>query len=667
VQTFINYVIIGIPIGCVFALVAISLVLTYKTSGVFNLAFGAQALLSAAVYYVLRVRHEWPLIAAFAVAVLVVSPLFGLLLDRAVFRYLRGASPIGKLVSALGLLIAVPQIVLIWLGPGPTFGIVGIWWNDNALYHFSDYTLDGKQMAILVATFAAVLGLGALFRWTAIGLRMRAVVESPRLTELAGVNADRSSATAWMLSSVMAGVAGVLLAPYSVNLNVNDFTTLLVSAIAAAAFARLVSIPMALLGGLVLGVAQSLLAGYLPPASLLARNLRPALPFLALFLLLIFWPGLRNRREATDPLAAADPPPPSLASATRGALLTRGTHVTGALFVAALVWIALFVADSYWLSLLTGVLVYSVIFLSITVITGMAGEISLCQTAFAGIGAFTTAQLATSAGMSVIAGLVIGALLATAVGALLAIPALRLAGIYLSLATLAFALLFDNLLAPLSWLGRSQNPLRVPRPVIGPFDLADDKSFFVFCLVILVLVGILVIFVRRGTTGHYLDALRGSETAAQSIGINPARMKILAFALSAGIAGLGGSLLAMKSGLANPVDYTYFFGFVFVAVVVSTGARTVEGAVNAGFFFVLLPEFQSQLGLSPGWVFVLFGIGAIQYAKHPEGTLEFGKRRSLAFFQRQIDRIQARRGNGGSTPGGDIAGPTPATPAGVKS
>ena len=142
--------------------------------------------------------------------------------------------------------------------------------------------------------------------------------------------------------------------------------------------------------------------------------------------------------------------------------------------------------------------------------------------------------------------MIVGAVVAAAVGALLAIPVLRLAGIYLSLATLAFALMFEYVLVPVGWIGGGVTPVRVPRPVIGPFDLSNDKSFFVFCLIVLAIVSVLVIFVRRGTTGHYLDALRGSETAAQSIGINPAKAKIVAFALSAGIAGLGGGLLAMQ-------------------------------------------------------------------------------------------------------------------------
>ena len=326
---FIKYVIEGIPLGCVFALVAIGLVLTYKTSGVFNLAFGAQAYVAAVLFYELRIRNDWSTLPAFLVVVLIASPLMGLLLELLIFRHLRTASPLAKLVSSLGLLVAVPQFVQILLGTEPTFGVVGIWWNDDALYHFGDYVLDGKEMAVIVSTVVAVVLLGVLFRFLPIGLRMRAVVESPRMTELAGVDADRVSAFSWMLSSLFAGLAGVLLAPLYASLAPQNFTTLLVAAIAAAAFARLTSIPLALLGGILLGVAQALLAGYLPPASLLAQNLRPSLPFAALFLLLLFWPGLRTATASRDPLSGVDPPPMAPAAATRSPALTMATRVFG--------------------------------------------------------------------------------------------------------------------------------------------------------------------------------------------------------------------------------------------------------------------------------------------------------------------------------------------------
>src|SRR5689334_24740684 len=155
----VGYIIRGIPFGCVFALVAIGLVLTYKTSGVFNLAFAAQAFASAAVYYDLKARHEWPIIPAFLIAVVVVGPLIGFILDRALYRHLRTAPAIAKLVTSLGLLVAMPEIVKLWFGDGPAFGPPTIWPNQFGIYTFGDYVLDGNQVATLIATAVAVLGL----------------------------------------------------------------------------------------------------------------------------------------------------------------------------------------------------------------------------------------------------------------------------------------------------------------------------------------------------------------------------------------------------------------------------------------------------------------------------------------------------------------------------
>ncbi|MBM3674761.1 MAG: ABC transporter permease [Actinobacteria bacterium] len=659
-----TYVIKGVPLGCVFALLAIGLVLTYKTSGVFNLAFGAQAFLAAAVYYDVRVRHGWPTLPAFSFAVLVVSPLVGLLLERLIFRYLRTASPLAKLVSALGLLVALPSIVQLWLGKGQTFGVVGIWWDDNALYRFGDFVLDGKQMAILVCTGAAVVALGLLFRYAPIGLRMRAVVESPRMTELAGVNADRVGGFSWMLSSLFAGLAGVLLAPSFAQLGANDFTTLLVAAIAAAAFARLTSIPLALLGGILLGVGQALLAGYLPPASLLARNLRPSLPFIALFLLLLFWPGLRTATQSKDPMAGVDPPPLPPAAEERSHLLTVGTRVFGVVVFGVLVLLSLTTFSSYWLLIFTQAAVYSTIFLSITVITGMGGQVSLAQATFAGIGAFATAQIVDTWGFAVLPTMLVGALVAAVIGALLAVPALRLGGLFLSLGTLAFALMFQYVLVPMEWVGGGLTPLEMPRPA----GLDDDKAFFLFCIAVLAVVSVIVILIRKGTTGQFLDALRGSEVAAQSIGINPVRSKILVFAVSAGIAGLGGALLSMQEGEANPVRFEYTWGLFFVVIVVTLGARTVEGAINAGLGFMLMPEVLKWVGLPASWQFVVFGLGAITYAKYPDGVLEANKRKSLAFIDRHLPkRFRTGPDRGGPGAAAPVAPADVAVPTGGAS
>jgi branched-chain amino acid transport system permease protein len=231
--------------------------------------------------------------------------------------------------------------------------------------------------------------------------------------------------------------------------------------------------------------------------------------------------------------------------------------------------------------------------------------------------------------------MLIGAAMAAVVGGLLAVPALRLGGIFLALATLAFAMMFDSIFAPLDWVSGGQLPTRVARPSF----LAGDRAFLFFALGMLVVVAIGVILVRKGTTGRYLQALRGSETAATAIGINPARSRVVAFALSAGIAGLGGGLLAIHETQSNyQANFSVLFGLFWVVIVVSLGARTVEGAVQAGLAFAFVPEILKNLGLSPAYQFIGFGLLAITFAKHPEGVVEFNKRRSLEAVQRFLTR-----------------------------
>ncbi len=637
VDELIGYVVRGIPFGCVFGLLAVGLVLTYKTSGVFNLAFAAQAFASAAAFYTLRKDDEWGILPAFIVSVVVLAPLIGFVLDRFLFRHLRTASTLAKLVTSLGLLVAAPEIIRqVWFGSDTKYSPPSIWpgGDFDLLFQGKVYAMDGNQAATMIITVLVVVGLTALFRYSAIGLRMRAVVESPRMTALVGVNPDRVSAFAWMLSSFIAGLAGVLLAPLFAQTEPNSFTTLLVAAIAAAAFARLTSIPLALLGGLLLGILQGILAGYLPPASILATGLRPSLPFVALFLLLLFWPGLRQKAELTDPLSGVDPPPPGLAAAERSRGLTITTHAVGTTFVVVAFVVTLTTLNTVWLGNVTTAVVYALIFLSIVVITGMGGQISLCQASFAAVGGFATAQLADNLGSPLLS-LVVGVIFAMVVGALLALPSLRLGGLYLALATLAFALMFDSVVVPIKAVGGGQLPTAISRPDF----LENDRAFFVFAAALLAVVSIFVILIRRGTTGKFLDALRGSETAAASLGISQARSRVIAFALSAGIAGLGGGLLTIYEEQANyGKNFSPFFGLFWVVLVVTLGSRTVEGAIVAGLAFALFPELLELLGLPAGFQFVLFGLTAITYARHPEGLVEFGKRRQLESIQRLLDR-----------------------------
>jgi ABC-type branched-subunit amino acid transport system permease subunit len=606
------------------------------------------------VFYDVRTRHEWPLLPAFVLAVVVVGPLIGLLLDRLLFRHLRTASPVAKLVVSLGLLVALPEIVKLWFGKAPAYNPPSVSPDPDRIFRFGDYALDGNDVATIVLTVASVVGLTLLFRYSSIGLKMRAVVESPRMTELNGINADRVGSFAWMLSSLFAGLAGVLLAPLFAQVEANSFFTLLVAALAAAAFGKMTSIPLTFLGGILLGIAQQVLAGTLPRDSILATGLRPSLPFIALILLLLFWPGLRQGRPVADPLAGVDPPPPAPAAVDRSRGMTIVTRAVALAAAAAFLVVSMTVLDDFWLGRMQTAVILGVIFLSITVVTGMGGIVSLCQATFAAIGGFATAQLVDRAGFDVLTAALVAAAIAAAVGVVIALPALRLRGIYLALVTLAFAIMFENILVPQEWVSGGTRSLRVPRPTIGPVDFEDERAFLLLAIVCLVVVSLFVVLIRSGTTGRFLDALRGSETAARSIGINPVRSTFLVFAISAGIAGFGGGLLATQQKLVNyQANYYFFWGLVWVVLVVTMGARSVQAAITAGFAFVLMRELLVELGISPEVGIVLFGLGALTYARHPEGIVEAQTRRALA----AINRLTSR--DGAAPPSGPPPSTTP--------
>lgn len=670
-----EYAVRGIPIGCVFALLAVGLVLTYKTSGVFNLAFAAQAYASAVVFYETRKVHEWPLVPAALLSIVVVGPAIGVILDRFLYRHQRTAGSLAKLISSLGLLVAMPEIVRLIFGTDSKKNPPALWWvkrTDDFLWPpGSRFVLDAGQIATLALTAVVVVALAVMFSRGGIGLRMRAVVESPRLVQLQGIDASRVSLFSWVLSSLLAGLAGVLIAPLFAQLNSLDFFTLLVAAIAACVIGSLTNIVAAFIGGVGLGILQAELAGFLPTDSILATGLRPGLPFVVLFVLLLFRRTARTSHEITDPLAGVDPPPPVPASSLRPGWMTMGTRAFAVTVAALGLAVSLFVLDDFWLSLVTGGVVLAVILLSIVLTTGVGGTISLCQASFAAIGALTTAQLVTNFGMSVLVAMVVGAVLAAAVGAVLSLPVIRLAGIYPALATLAFALMFESVLVPLSWVSGGATPLTVPRPLIGPVDFASDRPFLILSVVCLIVLSLAVIAIRQGTTGRFLDAIRASEPAASAVGIDPIRPRVVAFVAGAGVAGFGGGLLASFNGQANySGNFSFYVGLVWLVLVITAGYRSVQAAVMSGITFYVFPQLLDRLFSWPGhylashpevsgiqqsvldfvkpeWslgvAFILFGLGALTYARHPEGIIEAQTSLSIRRILARVERIKERK------------------------
>jgi branched-subunit amino acid ABC-type transport system permease component len=641
-EQFLGFALPGVPYGCTYALVAVCLVLTYQATGVFNFAFGAQAFASAFIFTYLTQYHNWTGWEAFLLTVVVMGPVVGWAFDRFLFRRIPNSNSTAKLVCSLALLVGIPELLTVIFGPQNLDATATIFpfFNPNVVYFtLAGTPFNGIYTAMISVTVVVLILLTILLRYTSLGLQMRGAVESRRLVQLDGVNANGVVAVAWIVSSFMASLAGVVLAPGFGAFNSDEFVTLTVTAIAAAAWALLRSLPIAAGVAVLIGVLTTVLQGYIPPDSFWNAAVVPSLPFFAIAAALLILPGMRNLDSSRDPLATIDPPPPPIAAAARAPTMDRIIRtlwwvLLAGFCVSMLTWIPV-----TWESVFNNGLTLSVILLSVTLITGMAGQLSLCQATFAGIGAFTAAVVSVHLGFNFLIGGLIGAVIAAIVAVVLALLSLRLRGLGLALMTLAAALLFDNTAFNDIWVtgGAQGTSLKAQWLGTSAFFSFNGHAMFLLAMSVLIVAVVIVLQVRKGTVGRNLAAMRGSETATAGLGVNPTWQRIVVFALSGAIAGVGGVLYSIQQQHVSPVDWNTSFSLVLVVLVVTTSMSTVEGAIQAGIgLFVVeqvLTYLPSRLGGS-SLTIVLFAFGALQYAQHPEGVLEFQKRRSTLRFER---------------------------------
>ncbi len=657
-EHFLGFAIPGVPYGCTYAIVAVGLVLTYQATGVFNFAYGAQAYVSAFLFTRFVQIQHLPVWLSFVLTVVLLGPLIGLALDRFLFRKIANTNTIAKLVTGITLFVGIPAILAVLFGSANQYNPPSILFNPNTVYfRIAGTPVNGIYLTTVLTTVVVLVALGVLLRFSNLGLQMRGAVESRRLIELDGVNAGRVVAVAWAISGFLAGLAGVLLAPIYGQLQFDDYAALMVAAFAAAAWAVLRSLTLAALVGVAMGVVTTILQGYLPVGSVWSSALFTSLPFIVLVAALMIVPGLRTLDRAKDPLSSVDPPtPPSIAS-LRAPQLDRVVRILwyillGAFVVSMLTWL-----PTTWENVFNAGMAYSVVFLSITLITGMGGQLSLVQATFAGIGAFTAAQLANHLGLNFFLGGLVGAVIAAAVAVVLGFASVRLRGLGLALLTIAAALFFDNTVFPQALSGASGQSISIKSSWVS-FGVLDPNghAFFVLAMVVLLVCIAGVKLVHRGTTGRFLGAIRGSETGASGMGINLTWQHVLIFALAGLVAGVGGTLEVLQQQSVSPGLFNYQFSLVIVVLVVTTGARSVEGALQAAFGFVILSKILSLLPARLGGnslVVVLFAFGALTYAAHPEGILEYQKRRWTLRFERMIFHTDPLApGTGPVVPGG---------------
>jgi branched-chain amino acid transport system permease protein len=631
-QVLIRTLLLGIVSGSVYALASTGLVLTYKTSGILNFGYGAVTLFTSFIYWHLTTQWGIPVWPAALIVLVIVAPLIGIFLDTQLFRRLEGQPAIINIIATVGLFVLLRGVVqVIWHGEShsdvPSLFPVG------SVRKFG-VVIGSDQIGVFLVAAAAAIGLGALLRFTKIGVAFRAVVNNRPVAGLMAINTGFVSGLAWALSISFAALTGILLTP-RLFLDINFLPPFIIAfVLGAAVVGYMRSLPLAYAGGIMLGVIESLLVQYAPKSGVLS-NLRDSTPFIFIAVAVIVAPkALRLAGGGQSFVVRTREIATRLSDRARLNMVIGGT---------ALMLVAPLVLSGSWILALASGMTFIIIFLSLVVLTGYSGQISLGHTAFMGIAAFTSAHLATRfTGASGWLAVLIGSLAAVPAGALVGFLAVRLQGLYLALITLAFAFMTQSLLFGDTRVSGGEGGIAILRPT----GAESDTSFYYAMVAIVALCAWLAVNLRTGRTGRILAGMRDSETACRALGIPVTKYKVLIFSLSAWMAGLGGIVSSMILQQANTRSFLPFFSLFYVTIAVVGGIFHVGGAIVAGLLQGVYFKLAQAVPVLNDLQFILFGLGAtLALAKNPEGMIGELRRGAAA-----IQILASRRGRRGTQP-----------------
>ncbi len=630
---FLAYTVLGVCLGSIYAIAAAGLIVTYTTSGIFNFAHGAVGMLSAIFYWQLHSEQGgWGMnsLLAAIITVVVFAPLVGALLEILVIRGLEGTSEITKLVTPVAMLLALNGIAT-W-----------IWFRDINTPHVPEsfFGLDGAKVFGQFVSYHQMIGVGlsilvagflyVLLRKTRLGVTMRATVDDRSLLMLNGGSPTRMSLAAWAIGSGLAGLAGVLLSPQLGNLTVFALTLLVFDAYPSALAGRLRSVPLAYAGAIAIGLVVNYWQWISEAGTkwVAFKTLSSALPALLLFVVLLLLPQDRLRGTVITRTREHFRVP-----SMRQSFLWGGVMIVTVLMLQALM------VNSAVITLSNGIAL-GLISISLVLLTGYAGEINLAAYTFAGIATIVAWQFdvgpngnATQTSLS-LGAIVLATLVCAAVGALIALPALRLRGLYLGLATFAFAVVVDVMVirqaAPIDvnlfgWKFQlnffTNGSLTVPRPNWFGIDFVkSQRNFLMLMTVLFVVIGIGLIALRRSAFGRMIVAMRDSPAACATLGLNIVQLKLAVFTLSSAIAGLGGLMwAAQQRNLTNQGTFQVFASLTLFMIAVVGGIGYVSGALLAGIFLsvlgVVMPEIFKKLGTDYPSLHWLFETGLGNFTK----------------------------------------------------
>lgn len=557
-----QYAVFGVGSGALLGLLAIGLVVVHRGSGVVNFAHGAVAMFGTFVFWDLNTNDAVPYWAAVACGV-AVSAALGLVIQLGILRRLRDADPLTRLIATLGVLTILEETASHkWAGNSEVVPAA----LPQAPLKILGATIGEDKLILLGISVALTVVLGLLYRYTRFGRATAAVQENRRAAASLGFSPDVIASANWVIGSALAGLAGILLAP-STGLSVTAYTLLILPALAGAMFGNLMSFPLALVGGLVVGVVQSEFLGYVT-----TPGWSQTVPFLIVVAVLVIRAGRKQSRSSSGDRIVR-----------LGNGRVRPWLVVSLLVVAVVV--VQFGLNAGWRDAVITSTVGAVIVLSFVPLTGYSGQLSLAQFAFAGWGAWIAGRLVATTGVPFLAALVIAVAAAVPLGLLLGLVCLRTRGVYLAIVTLGLAVALEQLVFLNASFTGGTTGTTVGKPYVFGLDVnsvTHGNRYAIMCLLFLAGAAILVVNLRRGRSGRRLLAGRANDRAASSLGVSTTGGRLFAFSLSAGIAALGGVLLAFRDPTITYSGYSTLASIQLVAQAVVGGVGWIGGAVAGG-------------------------------------------------------------------------------------
>jgi branched-chain amino acid transport system permease protein len=615
VHDFIIFTISGLVTGGIYAITAGGLTLTYTTTGIFNFAHGATGALAAFSYWQLHTDWGWPIWLSLIVVLFILAPAFGALLHLGIMRKLEGTSETTRLMVTVALLLSLMASVM-WIWDPKVNRSSDMFFPGEAISFAGTRVAYHDLITLVVALIVAIL-LWILLRSTRAGVAMRATVDDRNLAVLNGSRPEVPGMIAWAIGTTLAAIAGILIAP-KISLAPLPLTLLIVNAYAAAVIGRLKNLPWTFGGAVIIGLTVEYAHGYLtsnhfPTAAPYISELYVTMPVLVLFVALLLLPQAKLRGHASSRTREIAHRP-----TWTGSLVFAGVVIAGAVITSRL----LAPGDLYQSAQMWGI---GIIGLSMIPLVGYAGKMSLAQLGFAGIGAICVAHLGQGGNPL---GLLWAALICGGIGALVALPALRLSGIYLALATAAFAVALDRwvfTLPKFTWGSTeidlfNSGTLSVERFDWPGFDISSHKAYFVFGGVFFALTSLVVVWIRRGEFGRRLLAMKDSPAACATIGMNHKLTTLTVFALSSAMAGVGGGIYSGALSSVPPSRFDFTAGLSILMLMVIAGLTSPGAALFAGIFIGtplmknLFPDY-TQLTM------ILIGLNGIALGKNPNGFI----------------------------------------------